>query len=192
MFSNFIFISESGNLSAWLKYHDEHFRPINKILNESLGQEFVYLRNRLKINAELITQWDMWQPCEVCGRPNNEGIKRKTGYCRIKLRRQSGASTDDYDDEEIFFSKLDAISCRSQKLSKRFPGKFYRINYTRFPTTFGRSHISEAVQLIIMKLAVINSRKCTYYTKTTSLCLISVYVTPILEWDKMATFKFVN
>lgn len=113
---------ESGNLTAWAKYHDEYFSPINRLFSESKGLEFVYLRDHLKVSLEMITQWDIWGACEVCGRPNNEGIKKKQGYCRLKLTANSHQNITDKPDE-VYFISANAVSCRSMRLYKLFPGE---------------------------------------------------------------------
>lgn len=76
---------EIGNLSAWLKYHDEVFLPLNKLFATSPNPAFEYIRNKLSINIEIVTEWERWGPCEVCGRPQGEGRRRKRGLCRLKL-----------------------------------------------------------------------------------------------------------
>lgn len=36
----------------------------------------------------MVTIWGPWGICQVCGRPKNEGIKKKIGYCRVKLTQK--------------------------------------------------------------------------------------------------------
>lgn len=79
---------ETGNMTMWTEYHDNYFLPINNMFSSSNGEEFAFVRNELKLKMELITSWDPWGICEVCGRPNAKGIRRKTGFCRIKLTPQ--------------------------------------------------------------------------------------------------------
>nr|XP_023023209.1 uncharacterized protein LOC111511428 [Leptinotarsa decemlineata] len=112
---------ESGNLTDWAKYHEEHFTPINKLFAESEGKEFVHLREHLKVSLEAISHWDPWGMCEVCGRANGEGVRKKRGRCRIKLTRTSRENSTSNPDE-LFFLNANEVSCRSMKLGKMFPG----------------------------------------------------------------------
>lgn len=76
---------ESGNITEWAKYQKENFFPVNQLFIYGNGPEYVRLREVLKVNLELITNWDPWSDCEVCGRPLGEGIRKKHGNCRIKI-----------------------------------------------------------------------------------------------------------
>ncbi|KAJ8955048.1 hypothetical protein NQ314_006926 [Rhamnusium bicolor] len=112
---------ETGNISAWVKYHDDYFAPINDMFTQSNGKEFVYIREHLKLSLEVISQWDPWGICEVCGRPTNEGLRKKKGNCRLKINRNSDENTTS-NPEELYFLKANAISCKSDRLSLIFPG----------------------------------------------------------------------
>lgn len=76
---------ETGNLSIWNQYHDDHFDPLNRLIKESVAVEYSYLRNDLQIQVEIVTNWDSWGACEVCGRAVGDGIRRKKGHCRLKI-----------------------------------------------------------------------------------------------------------
>ncbi|XP_018568706.1 uncharacterized protein LOC108908986 [Anoplophora glabripennis] len=111
---------ETGNLTAWAKYHDDYFSSINALFKESHGVEFLRVREYLKLDLEIVTQWDQWGICQVCGRPKDEGIRKKKGYCRIKLTKNGqGNSTENPD--EIYLQNANAISCRSKRLLAIFP-----------------------------------------------------------------------
>lgn len=55
------------------------------MFRDSQGEEFVALREKLNLNLDLTTDWEPWGICEVCGRPQGNGRKRKKGYCRLKI-----------------------------------------------------------------------------------------------------------
>lgn len=76
---------EQGNLTDWRRYHNENFMPINKQFASSPSTDYVYLREELHLNVEVITEWEPWGPCEVCGRPQGAGKRRKKGFCRLKI-----------------------------------------------------------------------------------------------------------
>lgn len=78
---------ESGNITNWSKYQKENFFPINQLFSRGNGPEYIRLRDILKLNLEIITTWDTWSDCEVCGRPLGDGIRKKKGHCRIKIRQ---------------------------------------------------------------------------------------------------------
>ncbi|RZC34277.1 uncharacterized protein BDFB_006913, partial [Asbolus verrucosus] len=114
---------ETGNFTDWRKYYEEYFVPINALFSESQGAEFSYMRNSLNIEMEIVTQWQPWGICEVCGRPKNEGIRKKTGFCRIRLtRKQMTNSSASLNPDEKFLTNAKAISCRSQILGRLVPG----------------------------------------------------------------------
>nr|CAH7746287.1 unnamed protein product [Callosobruchus chinensis] len=111
---------EAGNISDWLKYHDDNYEPINKLFTASNSDEFVRLREFLNIDLEVITHWDSWGPCDACGRPNNQGIKKKRGRCTIKGTLRDGGKV--LSAEDAYFHNVTVMSCRSTKLYKLFPG----------------------------------------------------------------------
>lgn len=76
---------ETGNLTAWRKYHEDFFAPINKMLKESKGVEFLRIRDVLRIEIEAVTEWDSWGICEICGRAQGQGRRRRKGFCRLKI-----------------------------------------------------------------------------------------------------------
>lgn len=76
---------ETGNLTSWRKYREDYMAPLNKMFRESQGIEFKRVREDLKLKFEVVTEWDSWSICEVCGRPQGEGRKRKKGFCRLKI-----------------------------------------------------------------------------------------------------------
>lgn len=49
-----------------------------------MGAEYSYIRDELGINLEVVTEWEPWGPCEVCGKPQGAGRKGKRGLCRLK------------------------------------------------------------------------------------------------------------
>lgn len=76
---------EKGNLTAWRKYREDYMAPLNKMFRESQGEEFKRVRDKLLLKFEVMTEWDPWGICEVCGRPQGQGLKRKKGFCRLKI-----------------------------------------------------------------------------------------------------------
>ena len=80
-------VVESGNITTWRKYQDENLLPVNRLFVEGNGADYVHLREGLGLELELKTSWDGWGECEVCGRPQGEGIRRKIGHCRVKIRK---------------------------------------------------------------------------------------------------------
>ncbi|XP_050302344.1 uncharacterized protein LOC126740393 [Anthonomus grandis grandis] len=117
---------EKGSISDWLEYYEDNFVPINKLFKESAATEFVYLRDYLKIDAELETQWGTAGPCESCGKPKGEGVIKKTGVCRIKLSPYGGNLKNATPAEDYLY-KAPALSCRSSRLQQMFP---YISNFT--------------------------------------------------------------
>lgn len=59
--------------------------PLNKMLKESQGVEFKRVRDNLHLKFDVITEWEPWGICEVCGRPQGQGRRRKKGFCRLKI-----------------------------------------------------------------------------------------------------------
>lgn len=76
---------EKGNLTDWRKYRGDYMMPLNKMFRESQGVEFKRIRNELKLKFEVFTEWEHWGICEICGRPQGQGKKRKKGFCRLKI-----------------------------------------------------------------------------------------------------------
>ncbi|XP_068907187.1 uncharacterized protein [Tenebrio molitor] len=113
---------ETGNFTSWRKYYEEYFVPINILFAESEGTEFRHIREGLEIEMEITTQWGPWGICEICGRPKNEGIRRKTGFCRIKLTQKSSANFSSPDTDKTFVKNANEISCRSKILGRLLPG----------------------------------------------------------------------
>ncbi|XP_066258544.1 uncharacterized protein [Euwallacea similis] len=111
---------ERGLMTDWSIYHDNFFGPVNNLLKISEAPEFVYLREELKIHAELTTQWGSWGPCEACGRPQGDGRMTKTGLCRIKLTPYGNLSMNLTSDER-YLLHAPAISCRSLRIFRMFP-----------------------------------------------------------------------
>ncbi|KAJ8911092.1 hypothetical protein NQ315_000552 [Exocentrus adspersus] len=95
---------ETGNITAWGKYRDDYFAPINTLFKESKGTEYVRVREQLMLDLELVTQWDPWGICEVCGRPKDEGVN-------------SSSNPD-----EVYLQNANAVSCRSKLLNRAFSG----------------------------------------------------------------------
>ncbi|GJQ65177.1 hypothetical protein Trydic_g7318 [Trypoxylus dichotomus] len=117
---------ESGNITDWAKYQKENFHHINQLFLHGNGQEFVRLRTVLGISMELITLWDAWSECEVCGRPFGEGIRRKKGHCRIKVSPASVRPSTNITltEEELQLVKSTEIGCRSTLLNDLLPNIF--------------------------------------------------------------------
>ncbi|XP_030765080.1 uncharacterized protein LOC115889268 isoform X2 [Sitophilus oryzae] len=111
---------ETGNITAWAKYQENYFFSINNLFKESSGTEFVYIRDQLHISMELITQWAPWSKCQVCGRPQGNGIMKRKGMCRIKLGVMS-VLPGNLSAGELYLFKAPAVSCRSTKLQRMFP-----------------------------------------------------------------------
>lgn len=59
--------------------------PLNKMFRESQGVEFKRIREELHLQLEVVTEWEEWGICEICGRPQGQGKKHKKGFCRIKV-----------------------------------------------------------------------------------------------------------
>ncbi|CAH1966909.1 unnamed protein product [Acanthoscelides obtectus] len=131
---------EAGNISAWLTYHDQNYLPINKLFTQSNSDEFVRLRDIVSVDLELITQWDPWGPCDVCGRPDNHGVKKKRGRCRIKVTVKGGEPVRNA--EDAYLQNVTILSCRSRKLYKLFPGVS---NLTRVVPDFVQDEACEGV-----------------------------------------------
>ncbi|KAI4462533.1 hypothetical protein MML48_4g00008454 [Holotrichia oblita] len=119
---------ESGNITEWAKYQKENFYPINQLFLHGNGPDFVRLRDALRINLVLITTWDAWSDCEVCGRPLGEGIRKKKGHCRIKITPLHLDNTTNvnssYTEEELQLIESTEIGCRSKILSDLTPTVF--------------------------------------------------------------------
>ncbi|XP_045479421.1 uncharacterized protein LOC123684279 [Harmonia axyridis] len=114
---------ESGNLTDWLKYHEDNMYPINYLFKDSLSPEYAYLREKLKISLELKTDWDLWGPCEVCGR--SKGIKSRRGRCRIKIEQiQISEDYKLFTQDENYLVKAFEISCRSMVIKRLVPTIF--------------------------------------------------------------------
>lgn len=79
---------ETGNLTAWKKYRNDYMVPLNKMFQESQGTEFKRVRDELQLKFDVITEWDPWGICEICGRPQGQGKKHKKGHCRLKISSQ--------------------------------------------------------------------------------------------------------
>lgn len=119
---------ESGNLTEWSRYHDGYFAPINRMFEESKGEEFVYVREHLKLSLEVISQWDPWGICQICGRAKDDGLRKKRGYCRIKLTANSDEKKtigvqDKLELDEVYLQHATAVSCRSMRLGKVLTGQ---------------------------------------------------------------------
>nr|XP_015834536.1 PREDICTED: uncharacterized protein LOC103312737 isoform X2 [Tribolium castaneum] len=112
---------ETGNITVWRKYHDEYFLPINMLFNHSEGVEFRHIREQLHVEMEMVTIWGPWGICQVCGRPKDEGIRKKVGYCRIKLTQKGSASLQNNTDLH-FIKNANEIACRSKILGRILPG----------------------------------------------------------------------
>lgn len=118
---------ESGNLSQWSRYQQEYFAPINRMLAESKGEEFLYVREHLKLGLEVISQWEPWGICQICGRAKGDGLRKKRGYCRIKLTANSNEKKpiggDKLKSDEVYLLHANAVSCRSTRLGNVLPGQ---------------------------------------------------------------------
>uniref|UniRef100_A0A6P7G4J0 Uncharacterized protein LOC114334086 isoform X2 n=1 Tax=Diabrotica virgifera virgifera TaxID=50390 RepID=A0A6P7G4J0_DIAVI len=111
---------ETGNLSDWKTYYEEFMSPLNKLLLESEGYDFVHARQDLKLSMELYTYWEPFSKC-LCDQPGGKRQKKKRGLCRIKLRRNG--TYDNTDDADVsYVLKGHEISCRSRRLEQIFPG----------------------------------------------------------------------
>ncbi|XP_060517121.1 uncharacterized protein LOC132696357 [Cylas formicarius] len=121
VFQDEIAAMEKGNITAWAKYQTDYLKPINKLLQSSKSPEIVKIRGLFKLHLELITQWSTWSMCQVCGRPQGQGIRRKTGKCKIKITPSTNAINLTLPDD-IYLFNAPAISCRSQRLHHLFPG----------------------------------------------------------------------
>uniref|UniRef100_A0A6P7FYK3 Uncharacterized protein LOC114334086 isoform X1 n=1 Tax=Diabrotica virgifera virgifera TaxID=50390 RepID=A0A6P7FYK3_DIAVI len=110
---------ETGNLSDWKTYYEEFMSPLNKLLLESEGYDFVHARQDLKLSMELYTYWEPFSKC-LCDQPGGKRQKKKRGLCRIKLRRNG--TYDNTDDADVsYVLKGHEISCRSRRLEQIFP-----------------------------------------------------------------------
>ncbi|KAL1513470.1 hypothetical protein ABEB36_002876 [Hypothenemus hampei] len=118
---------EKGSITDWSRYHDDYFSPVNLLFNSSTAPEFVYFRNVLKVNAELVTQWDPWTACQACNRPAGEAVMKRTGSCKIKLT-SFGNHGRNLTPDKVYLLNAPAISCKSEKLFHIFP---MISNYTR-------------------------------------------------------------
>lgn len=119
---------ESGNVTEWSRYHDGYFAPINRMFEESKGEEFVYVREHLKLSLEVISQWDPWGICQICGRAKGDGLRKKKGYCRIKLTTNSDVKKaigfeDKLKLDEVYLLHANAVSCKSMRMAKVLPGQ---------------------------------------------------------------------
>lgn len=99
------------------------------MFEESKGEEFVYVREHLKLSLEVISQWDPWGICQICGRAKDDGLRKKRGYCRIKLTANSdekGAigAADKRKPDEQYLLHVNAVSCRSLRLGSVLPGQW--------------------------------------------------------------------
>lgn len=88
IYSDDINAVETGNLSNWRKYYEDYFVPINILFRESKGVEFQKVKNDYKVEMELVTDWQAWGICQICGRSKDEGVRKRIGVCRIKLTKK--------------------------------------------------------------------------------------------------------
>ncbi|KAL3265387.1 hypothetical protein HHI36_009593 [Cryptolaemus montrouzieri] len=116
--------SESGNITEWLKYHEDNMFPLNNLFKNSLSPEYVYIREKLHLNLEMKTDWDVWSPCEICGREIGKGIRKRKGRCRLKVERNEMSKIDELSPDEIFLVNAFEISCRSLLLERLTPTIF--------------------------------------------------------------------
>ncbi|KAH1004852.1 hypothetical protein HUJ05_005621 [Dendroctonus ponderosae] len=110
----------AGKIVDWAKYQQDFFLSVNGLFKESDATEFVYLRDVLKVDAALVTQWGPWGACQACGRPQGEGLMKKRGSCRVKLS-PLGSPPPNLTSNELYLLEAPAISCRSSRLLKLFP-----------------------------------------------------------------------
>lgn len=132
--------AETGNLSIWRNYHDENFLPVNQLFLTSNSSDFFSVRENLMLKLELFTEWDNWGPCQVCGRPQGAGQRRKKGLCRIKLsavddvqKNPSRANITAKDEDEKFILFVSKLSCKSLVIERLFPAIS---NVTKFLPNF--------------------------------------------------------
>ncbi|XP_044748732.1 uncharacterized protein LOC123309604 [Coccinella septempunctata] len=132
---------EKGNLTDWLKYHEDNMSPINYLFKNSLSPEYVYIREKLKLALELKTDWDPWGRCEVCGR--TKGIRTRLGRCRIKIEQiQMSEDYKLFTQDEIFLVNAFEVSCRSLIVKRLVPTIF---NSTRIVPDFTETQECEGV-----------------------------------------------
>ncbi|XP_022901503.2 uncharacterized protein [Onthophagus taurus] len=112
---------EEGNFTSWAIYTNDYFKPINNLFNNSNGANYVYLRKTLNVMLELMTKFSAWGPCETCGRPQGEGIRKMAGMCAVKISRTNGTFRKVLNETEAIFVKLDKISCKSFLLKELVP-----------------------------------------------------------------------
>lgn len=98
------------------------------MFDESKGEEFLYVREHLKLGLEVISQWDPWGICQICGRAKDDGLRKKRGYCRIKLTANSDEKgtigvADKRKPDEEYLLHVNAVSCRSIRLGIVLPGQ---------------------------------------------------------------------
>lgn len=108
------------------------------MFEESKGEEFVYVREHLKLSLEVISQWEPWGICQICGRAKDDGLRKKRGYCRIKLTansdekeaiRSGGGPDKKKDHDEVYLLHANAVSCRSARLGNVLPGQYILSNF---------------------------------------------------------------
>lgn len=121
---------ETGSMTKWRQYHEEYLEPVNQMFKKSQSEEVVYVREKLFLSIEVVTEWDHWGPCEVCGRPAGEGRRHKKGFCRIKLTQTTANKpiTARSDEESILLGVYE-LSCRSLILERVFPSISQDLKY---------------------------------------------------------------
>lgn len=71
-----------GKLSEWEEYKRLRLNPININFEKSDVSPYLQLKMQFNITFNVITLWEDWGKCEICGRRN--GIRRKIGKCRLR------------------------------------------------------------------------------------------------------------
>ncbi|KAF5282032.1 hypothetical protein FQA39_LY00556 [Lamprigera yunnana] len=112
---------ETGNLTKWRKYHDEYLNPVNTLFKTSTNKEFIYIRHNLSLSIEVVTEWESWGQCQVCGRPKNDSKREQKGTCRLKLTPNPAKKGTPTNEDEVFLLDSYELSCRSLLIARLFP-----------------------------------------------------------------------
>ncbi|GBP03689.1 hypothetical protein EVAR_2430_1 [Eumeta japonica] len=117
-----------GKIHNWNEYKRVYLDPLSDKLEKSSAEPFSDLR-RLNFTFRLMTSWEPWGSCELCGR--RKGMRRKLGKCVVHSKPSVFLTNDTYQ-TTLPNSTVDTIlryyimdnydaPCRSIKLNEIFP-----------------------------------------------------------------------
>ncbi|XP_075214085.1 uncharacterized protein LOC142320270 [Lycorma delicatula] len=110
---------DQGNTENWKAYVQKFIIPMKEKFLQSENEEYIYLRNILRVQMNIVSEWEKQQACDGCTQ-----ISKRKAFCRLRPTHKEKMDEENINLQMLTikrFLSIYQLSCHSLQLSALFP-----------------------------------------------------------------------